>query len=99
MKGEGELQNNMVRRHWRDFTIRDTIWHVWDAWKEVTQSCICGVWKKLCPLVTADFKGSGLTEKHLKLAKIVGLDELEEEDGGPKRTGEAAASVGGRGGG
>ena len=76
-----------MRRHWLEFTIHDTIWQVRDAWKEVTESCICGAWKKLCPHYAIDFNGFNLTERlseeHLKcleLAKKVGLDELGEED-------------------
>ena len=83
-ESEVELQKNVVRRHWLEFAIRDTIWHVRDAWKEVMQSCISRAWKRLCPQLATDFKGFDLTEKLLKecleLAKKVGLDELEEED-------------------
>ena len=53
----------------------------------MTQSCIRGAWKKLCPQFAADFKGFDLIEKlseeHLKcleLAKKVGLDELGEDN-------------------
>ena len=56
-------------------TIRDAIWHVQDAWKEVAESCICGAWKKLCPQYAVDFKGfdliERLSEKCLKLTKKV----------------------------
>ena len=83
VENEVELQKNVVQRHWQEFTIRDAIWHVRDAWKEVTQSCICGAKKELCPQFAVDFQGFDLTEKLseelLKLAKKVGLDELEED--------------------
>ena len=32
-KTEVELQKDVVRRHWRSYTIRDAIWHVHNAWK------------------------------------------------------------------
>ena len=82
-----ELQKDVVRHHWRSYTICDTLWHVHDAWKEVTESCICGTWKKLCPHLAIDFKGFDLTkrlsEEYLKCLEVVrkiGLDELEEDN-------------------
>ena len=44
VESEVELQKNVARRHCWEFTIRDAIWHVRDAWKEVMQSCICRAW-------------------------------------------------------
>ena len=86
-KTEMELQKDVVQHHWQEYTICDVIWHVRDAWKEVTESCICGAWKKLCPEFTVNFGGFNLSKKlsvkHLKcleLARKVSLDELEEED-------------------
>ena len=85
-KNEVELQKDMVRRHWWSYTIRDAIWHVCDAWKVVTESYICGAWKKLCPEFAVDFRGFNLSERLLEerlkcpeLARRVGLDEIEEE--------------------
>ena len=84
---EVELQKNVVQPHWREFAIRDAIWHVWDAWKEVMESCICGAWKKLYLEFAVDFRGFDLSKKLseerlkcLELAKKVSLDELEDED-------------------
>ena len=86
-KTEVELQKDMMWHHWHEFTIRDMIWHGCDAWKEVTESCICGAWKKLCPEYTVNFRGFDLSKmiseerlKCLELAKKVSLDELEEKD-------------------
>ena len=85
-KTEEELQKDVVQCHWRSYTIRDAIWHVRDAWKEVTESCIRGTWKKLCPEFAIDFGGFDLSERlseerlSLELARKVSLDELEEED-------------------
>ena len=82
-----ELQNDMMRRHWKSYTIRDALWHVRDAWKEVMASCIRGACKKLYPHLTIDFRGFNLNEtlskellKCLELARRVGLDEVEEDD-------------------
>ena len=53
----------------------------------MTEFCIRGDWKKLCPLFATDFRGFNLSKKlsedrlkRFKLAGKVGLDELEEED-------------------
>ena len=82
-----ELQKDMVRRHWEEYTIRDALWHVQDAWREVTPNCIWGAWKKLCPDLAVHFGGfdlsEGLSREHLKcleLGRKVGLDEVEEDD-------------------
>ena len=53
-----ELQKDMVRHHWKEYTICNALWHVRDAWKEVTASCIRRVWKKLCPDLAIDFGGA-----------------------------------------
>ena len=81
-----EFQKDVVRRHWKEYTIRDALWHVCDAWKEVTESCIWGAWKKLCPDFAVDFGGFDISEglsrerlKCLEVAWTVGL-EMEEDD-------------------
>ena len=81
-----ELQKDVVRRHWKEYTIRDALWHVRDTWKEVTTNCIRGSWKKLCPDLAVDFAGFDIEEglsrerlRCLKVAKTVGLD-MEEDD-------------------
>ena len=86
-KSMAEVKKDVVRQHWRGYTIRDAIWHVRDAWAKVTVNCIRGAWKKLCPDYAVDFQGfsldSRLSEERLKcltLAKKVGLDDVEEED-------------------
>ena len=57
-ESEVQLQRNVVRRYWWEFTIHDTIWHVQDAWKEATQSCIRGAWKKLYPQFSVNLRAS-----------------------------------------
>ena len=81
-----ELQKDVVRHHWKEYTICDALWHVRDAWKEVTESCIRGAWKKLCPDLAVDFRGFDMSEgllrerlKCLEVARTVGL-EMEEDD-------------------
>ena len=86
-KTEVELQKDVVGRHWKSYIIRDALWHVCDAWKEVMESFIRGAWKKLCPGLAVNFRGfdpfERLSEERLKcleLARKVGLDKIEEED-------------------
>ena len=81
-----ELQKDVVRRHWKECTIRDALWHVRGAWREVTANCIRGAWKKLCPDLAIDFGGFDISEglsrerlKCLEVAKTIGL-EMEEDD-------------------
>ena len=85
-KTEVALQKDVMRHHWQSYTIRDVIWHVRDVWKEVTESCISGAWKKLCPEFAVDFKGFDLSErlleeclKCLELARKVGLNKIKED--------------------
>ena len=73
--------------HWKSYTIHGAFWHVRDAWREVTQSCILGAWKKLCLHLTVDFWGFNLFEvlskeclKCLELARKVGLSKIEEDN-------------------
>ena len=81
-----ELQKDVVRRHWKEYTIRDALWHVRDTWREVTPNYIRGAWKKLCPDLAIDFGGFDISEglsrerlKCLEVAKTVGL-KMEEDD-------------------
>ena len=61
-KSEVELQKDVVRRHWKEFTICYAVWHVSDAWKEVTQSCIRGAWK-MCLQFAVYFRRFNMQEK------------------------------------
>ena len=83
-KNPVELQKDVVQLHCKSYTIRDALWHIHDAWKEVTASCIRGVWKKLCPHLAVDFDlYETLSKEHLKcleLARRVGLDEVKEDN-------------------
>ena len=85
-KTEVELQKDVVQHQWQEYTIHDAIWHVHDVWKEVTESCIHGAWKKLCPKFAIDFRDFNLSErlleerlKCLELVRKAGLNEIEED--------------------
>ena len=58
-----ELQKDVVRWHWKSYTISDALWLVRAAWKEVTTSCIRRAWKKLCSDLAVDFGGFDLSER------------------------------------
>ena len=77
-KTEVELQKDMVWCQWKSYPISDVLWHVHDAWKEVTESCIRGESKKLCPELGVDLS-ERLLEERLKLTRRVGI-ELKAED-------------------
>ena len=110
-KTEVEIQKDVVRRHWWTCTAHDLIWHVRDAWMEVTESCIRGAWKKLCLEFAVDFGGfdlsKRLSEERLELARKVRprraggrcLLSAGDDRRGARGTREAAASVRRRGGG
>ncbi|XP_023238008.1 tigger transposable element-derived protein 1-like, partial [Centruroides sculpturatus] len=46
-----------VREFWRQFSILDAIKIIIDAWNEISESHMKGVWKKLCPQFVEDFEG------------------------------------------
>jgi hypothetical protein len=46
-----------VKKFWRNFNIKKAIDNTGDAWAEVTQSCMNGVWRKIWPDVVTDFHG------------------------------------------
>ena len=83
-KNPVELQKDVVRQHWKTYTICDALWHVCDAWREVTEPCILGVMEKLCSHFAVNFGdfdlSKGLSKECLELARKVGLDEVEEDN-------------------
>ena len=85
-KTKVELQKAVVWHHWRMYTICDTICHVCNTWKEVTESCIRGCGKNSVRSLPSTsgastcLRGFLACLKCLKLAWKVVLDELEEED-------------------
>ena len=75
-----ELQKDVVRQHWKSYTVRDALWQVRDAWREVTECCIGGLWKKLCLHLAVDFEGfdhsEGFSKERLKCLEVK-EDDLE----------------------
>ena len=47
-----DLKKNVVKDYCKEFNIKLAIWFLKDSWAEVTQSCLNGTWKKLCPYLT-----------------------------------------------
>ncbi|KAK4316354.1 hypothetical protein Pmani_012483 [Petrolisthes manimaculis] len=81
-----DVKKDVVKDYWKNFNIKHSIWFVKDAWGEVTQSCLNGTWKKLCPDLTNSFKGFNVDERLSKtklecvqFAKRVGFTSHEEE--------------------
>ena len=72
---------------WKSFTIKSTRCNVEESWKEVTRSCMSGVWGTLCPQFVHGFKRFSVNNDMSKtryniieMAKAVTFDELEEGD-------------------
>jgi hypothetical protein len=51
---DGEVS---VKDFWRNFNIKKATDSIGDAWTEVTQSCMNGVWRKIWPDIVTDFHG------------------------------------------
>ena len=45
---------------WKGFAILGAIKNIRDSWEGAKISTFTGIWKKLSPTLTEDFKGSGL---------------------------------------
>jgi len=80
-------KNMSVKEFWQNFTIRDAIMLVGEAWAAVTSVCMNGVWKQLCPHLVHDCKGftvdedlNQTIEKIVQLANIVGFNEVDLND-------------------
>ncbi|XP_069954341.1 tigger transposable element-derived protein 1 isoform X3 [Cherax quadricarinatus] len=50
-------KQNKLKAFWKDFTILDGIKTIKDAWEEVKETTLKGVWKKLIPELTDDSEG------------------------------------------
>lgn len=52
-------QNNemTLREFWKNYNIYDAIKNIAEAWDEVKDTNMRGVWKKLCPQLTQEFLG------------------------------------------
>jgi hypothetical protein len=80
-------KNMSVKEFWQNFTIRDAIMLVGEAWAAVTSMCMNGVWKQMCPYLVHDCKGFAVDEdlnqtieKIVQLANIVGFNEVDLDD-------------------
>jgi hypothetical protein len=78
--GEDQLS---VKDFWRNF--KKTIDNIGDAWAEVTQSCMNGVWRKIWPDVVIDFHGfepeeeiSNSRHAIIDMARSLGFEEVNE---------------------
>ncbi|XP_067125448.1 tigger transposable element-derived protein 1 isoform X1 [Centruroides vittatus] len=56
LKAVDTEENLTVREFWRKFNILDAIKIIVDAWNEITELNLKGVWKKLCPHFVEDFE-------------------------------------------
>ncbi len=56
----------IVQEFWKAFTIRYALCNIEESWKEVTRSCMNGVWGKLCPQFLHGFKGFSVNYGLLK---------------------------------
>lgn len=69
-----------LRQFWKNFNILDSVRNVGEAWKEVKEKTLAGVWKKV-------YEGGddgtecneNVTDEIIELGKVVGLD-LEKND-------------------
>jgi len=80
-------KNMSVKEFWQNFTIRDAIMLVGEAWGAVTSMCMNGVWKQMCPNLVRDCKGftvdedlNQTIEKIVQVANIVGFNEVDLDD-------------------
>jgi hypothetical protein len=80
-------KNTSVTEFWKNFTIRDAIMLVGEAWAAVTRMCMNGVWKQMCPYLVHDCKGFSVDEdlnqtieKIVQLANTVGFSEVDLDD-------------------
>jgi hypothetical protein len=74
-----------VKDFWRNFNIKKATDNTGDAWAEVMQSCMNGVWRKIWPDVVTDFHGFEPEEKISKsrhaiidMARFVGFEDVDE---------------------
>ena len=77
----------VVEKYWSSFNLKNAIYLLAEAWECVTERCIQGAWRKLCPDLVPDFEGFDLQSEEAKLkqqllesAKAVGFHEVEEQD-------------------
>ncbi|XP_029980169.1 tigger transposable element-derived protein 1-like [Sphaeramia orbicularis] len=77
-------ENFNLKDFWRGYNIRDAIKSIADAWNEVKQTNMNGVWKKSCPQFVNDFHGFEETRESVintvvQISRRLDL-ELETDD-------------------
>ncbi|XP_066547533.1 tigger transposable element-derived protein 1-like [Amia ocellicauda] len=80
-------QKISVKDVWRSFNIKMAIDLIGEAWDEVPQQCLNGVWQNIWPAVVNDFRDFAADEvltnaRHeiVELARTAGFDEVNEEN-------------------
>ncbi|XP_066489716.1 tigger transposable element-derived protein 1-like [Tiliqua scincoides] len=78
-------QEQTIGDFWNSFSIMHAIENISMSWKEVTSSCMNGVWCKMWPEACYDFNGfadasSDITRDIVNLANEAGMDEVDAED-------------------
>ena len=73
-----------LKEWWRSYNIYEAVKNIADAWDEVKESNMNGVWRKLCPQFVNDFQGfeetlEAVTHKLVALGNELDLD-LEVDD-------------------
>lgn len=77
-----------IREVWKSYNIKHAIDNIAVCWEEIAQSSLRGVWKKVCPFFTEEFKGFEPGDDHLEDVTVdivamghgLGFDELDSGD-------------------
>ena len=83
---DGE-DHEVVMKYWSSFNLKNAIYVLQEAWECVTEKCIQGAWRKLCPNLVPDFAGFDMVTEEARLrkelldhARQVGFDELDDAE-------------------
>ncbi|GFG29801.1 hypothetical protein Cfor_00232 [Coptotermes formosanus] len=85
MLGKAVDDKNMsVKEFWKNFSIRDAVMLVDEAWASVPHVCMNAVWRSVCPDLVHDFKGFSVDEdvnktkeEVVQLASKVGFNDVD----------------------
>ncbi|CAM2116375.1 unnamed protein product [Caretta caretta] len=79
--GEGKPS---VKEFWKSYNILNGVENIDTSWEEVTSQCMNGIWRCAWPDAVHSFIGfdavPALKQEIVKLAKDVGLEEVEDDD-------------------
>ena len=70
---------SQLKTFWKGFTILDAIKNIHDSWEEIKMSILTGIWQKLIPDFTVDFKGFGTSVDEVTTDVVEIARELELE--------------------